>query len=64
MSLHEMYILALRQYREYQRMCETSWRGSEKALTAMRRREWRLYADSVFAYRKAGGTKPLPCFGA
>ena len=28
------------------------------------RREWDTYIDSVFAYQRAGGHRPLPCFGA
>ena len=64
MSGYELYINALQQYRRYQRLCEARWAGSERARVDACRREWDAYIDSVFAYQRAGGHRPLPCFGA
>ena len=60
MSRYELYIAALRQYREYQRLCNAHWSGSESRRVAACRREREAYIAAVYDYWRAGGTRQLP----
>lgn len=60
MSKYELYISALRQYREYQRLCSAHWSGAERERVAACRREREAYLAAVYDYWQAGGTRQLP----